>query len=198
MLPNGVLNKVRSIILELVPDPENMRYDIAIRTGVSPAAMAAARIGTVRSDGRGQDPFLVHTVNGTEYRIRLSTLRGAYRTAEGEVGNGLRMWQKGDFKPRPDDLLQERLYAIQWMRPSRSGRGEVYEVRAVSELDHMRERIADQYVAEHFSEWQGNGLVPDMRIEPGAETSRLLKERGWTHWHHLFNTRQLLVGALLN
>jgi putative DNA methylase len=198
MLPNGVLNKVRSIILELVPDPENMVYDIAVRTGVSPAAMAAARIGTVRSDGRGQDPFLVHTVNGTEYRTRLSTLRGDYRTAEGEVGNGLRMWQKGDFKPRPDDLFQERLYAIQWMRPSRSGRGEVYEVRAVSELDLVRERIADQYVAEHFSEWQENGLVPDMRIEPGEKTDEPIRTRGWTYWHHLFNTRQLLVGALLN
>jgi putative DNA methylase len=198
MLPNGVLNKVRSIILELVPDPENMRYDIAIRTGVSPAAMAAARIGTVHSDGRGQDPFLVHTVNGTEYRTRLSTLRGDYRTAEGEVGNRLRMWQKADFKPRPDDLLQERLYAIQWMRPSRSGRGEVYEVRAVSELDLVRERIAEQYVAEHFSEWQENGLVPDMRIEPGEKTDEPIRTRGWTYWHHLFNTRQLLVGALLN
>ena len=198
MLPNGVLNKVRSIILELVPDPENMRYDIAIRTGVSPAAMAAARIGTVRSDGRGQDPFLVHTVNGIEYRTRLSTLRGDYRTAEGEVGNGLRMWQKGDFKPRPDDLFQERLYAIQWMHPSQSRRGEVYEVRAVSELDHMRERIAEQYVTEQLSEWQENGLVPDMRIEPGEKTDEPIRTRGWTYWHHLFNTRQLLVGALLN
>ena len=198
MLPNGVLNKVRSIVLELVPDPESTRYDIAIRTGVSSEAMAEARTGTVRSDGRGQDPFLVHTVNGTEYRTKLSTLRGDYRTAEGDVGNRLRMWQKGDFKPTPEDLFRERLYAIQWMRPSRTGRSEIYEVRAINEFDLMRERIVEDYVAEHFSAWQENGLLPDMRIEPGAETSRLLRERGWTHWHHLFNARQLLVGALLN
>ena len=40
----------------------------------------------------------------------------------------------------------------------------------------------------------GNGRVsvPDMEIEPGDETTRLIRERGWTYWHHLFNARQLL------
>jgi len=37
-----------------------------------------------------------------------------------------------------------------------------------------------------------------MRIEPGVETERLYRERGWTHWHHLFNPRQLLVASLVN
>jgi hypothetical protein len=31
-----------------------------------------------------------------------------------------------------------------------------------------------------------------MAIEVGYETERLQRERGWTHWHHLFNPRQLL------
>ena len=30
---------------------------------------------------------------------------------------GFDVWEKDDFMPRPDDLLQERLYCIQWMRP---------------------------------------------------------------------------------
>jgi adenine-specific DNA methylase len=34
-----------------------------------------------------------------------------------------------------------------------------------------------------------------MAIEPGDETTRLVRERGWTHWHHLFNARQLLLHA---
>ena len=32
-----------------------------------------------------------------------------------------------------------------------------------------------------------------MKIEPGFNTDQPIRERGWTHWHHLFNPRQLLV-----
>ncbi len=37
-----------------------------------------------------------------------------------------------------------------------------------------------------------------MRIEPGDKTDEPIRTRGWTHWHHLFNPRQLLVAALMN
>ncbi len=198
MLPNRVLNKVRSIILELVPDAAHQRYDIAIRTGVSPAEMATARVGTVQSEGRGQDTYLVHMVNGIQYRTKLSTLRGDYRTADGVVGNKLRMWERSDFKPRMSDLFQERLYAIQWMRPSKKGKGEEYEVREISESDLERERIVEAYVSKNLDDWQNKGWVPDMRIESGYNTDQPIRERGWTHWHHMFNARQLLVGSLLN
>lgn len=33
--------------------------------------------------------------------------------------------------------------------------------------------------------------------ESGAETDRLFRERGWTHWHHLFTPRQLLTHGVL-
>jgi putative DNA methylase len=36
-----------------------------------------------------------------------------------------------------------------------------------------------------------------MPIQPGDETTRLTRERGWTHWHHLFAPRHLLIGAIL-
>ncbi|MCV5649483.1 hypothetical protein OFN55_42825, partial [Escherichia coli] len=39
-------------------------------------------------------------------------------------------------------------------------------------------------------------LIPDMPIEDGEETTRLKRERGWSHWHHLFNGRQLLMYAM--
>ncbi len=198
MLPNRVLNRVRSIVLELIPDPENKRYEILIRTGVSPADMEKAREGTVQSDGRGQDPYLIHNVHGTEYRTKLSTLRGEYRSADGSMGNKLRLWEKSDFMPRTSDLFQERLYAIQWMRPSAGGRGEEYEVRTITENDLERERIVEKFIADNLADWQSKGWIPDMRIEPGDETDRLYRERGWTHWHHLFNPRQLLVAGLLN
>jgi putative DNA methylase len=78
--------------------------------------MLAARNGTVRSDGRGQDPYLIHSVDGVEYRTKISTLRGDFRNHDGSTDNKLRLWEKLDFKPRPNDIFQERLYAIQWMR----------------------------------------------------------------------------------
>jgi putative DNA methylase len=198
MLPNRILNRVRSTVLELVPDPPRKRYDVVVRPGVSADEMLHAREGTVRTDGRGQDPYLVHVVNGTEYRSKLSTLRGDYRTTDGSLGNRLRMWDRSDIAPRQTDIFQERLYAIQWMRATEHGRGEEYEIRSVTPEDLERERVVEAYVAHHLAEWQREGLVPDMRIEPGDKTDEPIRTRGWTHWHHLFNPRQLLVGALLN
>ncbi|MCI0418406.1 MAG: hypothetical protein L0312_04155 [Acidobacteria bacterium] len=49
---------------------------------------------------------------------------------------------------------------------------------------------------ERFHEWQAKGYIPSRWIEPGDETTRLMRERGWTHWHHLFTLRQLLVHGL--
>jgi len=198
LLPTRVVSKGYKVIAELVPDARRKRYDVAIRSGVSAAELAAAELGTVRSDGRGQDPYLIHTVDGREYRTKISTLRGDYKKPDGTIGNRLRLWDVHDFKPRADDLFQERLYCVQWMRPKGTGKSFEYEFRAVTADDLDRERIVEEYVAKHLTEWQAKGWVPDMRIEPGDETERLYRERGWTHWHHLFNPRQLLLGGLIN
>ena len=72
-----------------------------------------------------------------------------------------------DFKPRADDIYQERLYAVQWMRPKKRGKGFDYEFRSVTEDDIKRERIVEEYVAKHLAEWQAKGWIPDMRIESG-------------------------------
>jgi len=197
LLPALVVSKGYRVIAELVPDPKHKRYDIAIHTGVSDDQLAAAERGTVRSDGRGQDPYLIHTVDGREYRTKISTLRGDYRRPDGTNGNRLRLWDKYDFKPRPDDLYQERLYCVQWMRPKETGRSFEYKFRAVTKADLERERVVDDYVAKHLAGWQDRGWVPDMRIEPGSKTDEPVRTRGWTHWHHLFNPRQLLVAGLI-
>jgi len=179
------------------PDPRHKRYDIAVCSGVSDEKLADAEVGTVRSDDRGQDPCLVHTVNGTEYRTKISTLRGDYRNDDGSTGNALRMWEKTDFRPRPDDIFQERLYAIQWMQPKSRGLGHDYEFRAATMADLARERVVEDSVAQHLAEWQDKGWVPDMRIEMGVETERLSRERGWAYWHHLWNARHLLTLGVL-
>ena len=73
--------------------------------------------------------------------------------------------------------------------------GMVY--RAAGAADLEREARALALLRERFPEWQARGYVPSRRITPGDETTRLVRERGWTHWHHLFTPRQLLVHGKL-
>ena len=202
LLPTRVVSKGYRVVAELVPDPLTKRYAIQIRTGVSKAEIEAAEIGTVGREGKYGEAYLIHQVDGVAYKTKISTLRGDYQKPDGTIGNRLRLWEKLDFIPRPDDLLQERLYCIQWMRPKKKGKGEEYEFRSVTEDDLRRDRIVQDYVAQHLADWQRRGWVPDMRIEVGGppryQGLDLIRARGWTHWHHLFNARQLLVAGLVN
>lgn len=49
---------------------------------------------------------------------------------------------------------------------------------------------------ERFRDWEAQGHIPSRRIEPGDKTDEPIRTRGWTHWHHLFNPRQLLINGL--
>lgn len=203
VLPSFIISKQRTgdkfnAVAVLVPDPKHKRYDIKIKTKVSDTELEEASRGTVRNDGRGQDPYMVHTVDGREYRIKIGTLRGDYTSSDGSTKNKLRQWTVSDFTPAPDDIYQERLYAVQWLKEVEGGRGEKYEFREVTTDDLKREQKVIQYVEDHLKEWQEKGYLPDMKIESGYNTDQPIRERGWTHWHHLFNPRQLLIAGLVN
>ncbi|MCF8025654.1 MAG: hypothetical protein K9K82_09215, partial [Desulfobacteraceae bacterium] len=155
--------------------------------------MKAAEQGTVQN---GQ---LVCELNGNVYRTPIRTLRGDYTDENGVNRNRLRQWKKHDFKARPEDVYQERLYCIQWITKEslNKSRKETY-FASVAEEDRERERKVERIVEDNLAYWQEEGLVPDMEIEPGAETTRLSRERGWRYWHQLFNARQLLHFVLLH
>jgi putative DNA methylase len=193
MAPSWVISKNRNVVAELIPDHAAKRYDIDIRAGVTAEAMAEAERGTVR-DGR-----LVHPMNSDRTGVEIKTIRGDYRDADGASRNRLRRWEVSDFIPRPDDIFQERLYCIQWITKEslEKGRQETF-FAAVTDEDLIRERQVEQIVRENLADWQLRGLVPDMPIAPGANTSQPIWERGWTHWHHLFGPRELLQFALFN
>lgn len=197
LIPSLVLSEDYRAIAELVPLPKLKRYDIAIKVNASADELAAARKGTVRSDGKGHDSYMIHSVGGIEYRTKISTLRGDFRSEDGSNENRLRPWAKEGFRPLPGDIFQERPYAVLWARPKAGGKREECALRAVTPQDLERERVVESLVAENLADWQARGWIPEMRIEAGAETTRLTRERGWTHWHHLFNPRQLLIGALV-
>ena len=201
LLPSLVVSKGYGVVAKLVPVPGEKRYDIVIHQDATPQEMAAAEVGTIRRDGRFDDAYLVHEVAGTAHKTKVSTLRGDYQKPDGTSGNRVRPWAKDEIEPRSDDLLQERLFCVQWMRPKKKGKGDDYEFRAVGKSDLKRERKVAQYVQEHLVEWQEAGWAPDMRIEPGEppryQGLDLIRSRGWTHWNHVFNPRQLLMACLM-
>jgi adenine-specific DNA methylase len=63
--------------------------------------------------------------------------------------------------------------------------------------DLAREARVLALLRERFDDWQRQGFVPSRNIEFGEETTRLRRERGWTHWHQLFTARQLLLHAII-
>ncbi len=110
MSPSWVISPKQGAIARLIPNYDSKRFDIEVVSGVSDTELKAAEKGTV------QDGALVYELDGKTYRTPIKTLRGDYRLPDGTTGNKLRRWEKHDFKPRPDDIFQERLYAIQWIR----------------------------------------------------------------------------------
>lgn len=194
MLPTRVLSSRRfDAIVELTPDHENRRYDITVRSGVSKEEIKEASEGTVRS-GR-----LYHEVLDDPLGVSIKEIRGDFKDEEGVSRNRLRFWEKTDIRARPDDIWQERLYAILWLSGAdiKKGKGNPKSwFAAPTDEDLAREEEVAAYVERNLAEWQAAGFVPDMEIEPGYNTSQPIRERAWTHWHHLFNPRHLLLNGI--
>lgn len=194
VLPTLVVSKGKAVYAKLVPVPSEKRYDIELVCDASVPEMKAAAQGTYRKGD------VVHMVNGVEHVNSLASIRGDYTTeVDGRKvkKNRLRLWDKSDVVFRDDDIFNERLYAIQWIKElpdGESGRAPT-EFRSVTEADLEREKRVTQYVQANLAQWQEKGWVPDTRIESGYNTDQPIRERGWTHWHHLFNPRQLLIAV---
>ncbi|MHC2583021.1 anti-phage-associated DUF1156 domain-containing protein [Bradyrhizobium diazoefficiens] len=182
------ISKSRNVIARLVPDRANKRFDIEVVSGVSDAELGQADLGTVRAGN------MVYELDGETYSTPIKTIRGDHRTADGRNASNLRPWTKEDFKPAPKDIFQERLYCIQWINREtiEKTRQETF-FAAPTEHDLVIERKIEKIVAKNLAGWQADGLVPDMKIEPGENTDQPIRERGWTYWHHLFTPRDYVV-----
>lgn len=190
LAPSWVISKSRNIIAKLRPDAEHKRFHIDLISGVSRADIDEANKGTV------QKGDLVYILDGKTYTTPIKTLRGDYKDKDGSNQNRLRRWEKHDFMPRHDDLFQERLYAIQWITEEtlNEHRQETFFAAPTSEDLECEEKVA-QLLEKNLLRWQVEGLVPDMAIEEGDKTNEPIRTRGWTHWHHLFTPRNILIAA---
>jgi putative DNA methylase len=118
---------------------------------------------------------------------------------------GLRRWTNEDLVPRPGDVFQERLYCIRWIKTvtkiNDAGQEVTKTVRryAVPEaVDLAREARVGEPLCERFVNWQREGFIPSKAIPGGGDkTEEPIRTRGWTHWHHLFTPRQLLVDGMI-
>lgn len=193
MASTWVISKSWKTIAVLVPDPKKKRYDIEIRTGVTPEELAGAEKGTIQN---GQ---LVHSVNGETFNTSVKAIRGDAREKGSASTNLLRRWEKTDIVPRPDDILQERLIGIQWMTKETldSARPTSF-FASVTKENLAQEKKATKFVQKNFAAWQSEGLIPDMPIETGKENEGPIRTNGWTYWHHLFNPMQLIFFATLS
>ncbi len=134
--------------------------------------------GATAADNRVLDPF------DPNRSWSIEALRGP---------EGLRRWSNDDLVPRAGDVFQERLYCVRWIEAQGKRR-----YAAPDAADLAREAKVLELLRERFADWQREGFMPSKVIpETGAETDRLFRERGWTHWHHLFTPRQLLTHGLL-
>jgi putative DNA methylase len=192
LLPTLIISKGSQVIAKLVPVPAEKRYDIEVVYVETDAEVESVKIGTI------QEGNVVHSPDGINvYHVSINTIRGDYKDGK-ENKNRLRLWEKSDFIPRPDDIFQERLYCVQWMKQKPDGKKFDYEFRTVTADDLNREQIVIDYVQTHLADWQEKGFVPDMVIEAGTKTDEPIRTRGWTHWHHLWGSRQLLYLATIN
>ncbi len=203
LAPSWVIGEKTRTVAELVPEEEGRGFHIEIHQGVSDSRMKrAGESGTVRNS-RLHCPCC-----GPDRTTEIDTLRRLSKGKDPAARyheSGLRLWENDDLVPRPGDVFQERLYCIRWVetyveRKAKGGPAEKTRrrYRAPTTEDLGREDRVLELLRERFHHWQAEGYIPSRRIEPGAETTRLQRERGWTHWHHLFTPRQLLFhGQLL-
>jgi len=134
--------------------------------------------GATVVDGRVVDPF------DSSHSWSLESLRGPA---------GLRLWTNDDVVPRAGDVFQERLYCIRWIDAEGTRR---YAAPNAADLD--REAKALNLLRDRFEEWQREGFIPSKAMPTdGEKTDEPIRTRGWTHWHHLFTPRQLLVNGLI-
>lgn len=134
LLQTQIVSMGRRAVAHLTPLPEVKRYGIEIIEWVAPDELPQYEKGTI------QESDVVHSPDGvTVYRTKIGAIRGDYKE-DGETKNRLRMWEKSDFIPRSDDIFQERLYCVMWMRKKPNKKTYDYEFRSVSPEDLAREQ----------------------------------------------------------
>jgi putative DNA methylase len=185
LAPSWIIGQKTRTIARLIPDRITKSFWIEIIQDASPEEMEKIKLEGTATDGircpvdREGNPIPPEMRTATPF----NEIRGR---------EGLRLWENEDLVPRPDDALQERLYCIRWVDPETGEKC----YRAPTPADLEREAEVLRLLKERFQDGQAKGFIPCRKIEMGAKTDEPIRTRGWTHWHHLYNPRQLLTIGL--
>jgi len=201
LAPSWVIGEKTKCVAKLAPLSLDGRgaggegFQILIESNVSDSEMTAAKKSGTVKDSKLCCPHC-------HQETPMTMIRGDRKSSDKATAYGLRMWENDDLVPRADDVLQERLYCIRWVETYIDEKGKEKtrrHYRAPDAEDLHRESRVLELLKERFSDWQDRGYIPSRKIEGGYNTDQPIRERGWTHWHHLFNPRQLLMhGSLLS
>jgi putative DNA methylase len=174
LAPSWVISEKYRIVAtwKKVPGSDRLQPTVQAVSG-SELQLYKEKKGATVGDSRIIDPF------DASRSWSVESLRGP---------EGLRRWSNDDVVPRSGDVFQERLYCIRWI----NAKGE-RRYAAPEAADLARESKVLALLRERFAEWQHEGFIPSKAIVSGYNTDQPIRERGWTHWHHLFTPRQLLV-----
>jgi len=196
LAPSWVIGEKTRTIAILKPHSKEKRFDIEIQQGVSPTQVVAAKDSATIGEARLQCPNC-----NQDTPIETIRQRGRDKDPTSKYHeSGLRLWENDDLVPRQGDVFGERLYCVRWIETylTKNEAGEDVQrtrrhYRGVDESDLKREETALGLLREKFATWQHKGIIPRRRIEPGQKTTEPIRTRGWTHWHHLYTPRQLLL-----
>lgn len=198
-----VSNKTNTVAI-LKYNSEKQNFDINIVQNASPAQiLESEKLATIK-DGSLWCPKCDNTTP-------IAVIRRDDIDAEGKTAYGLRRWDADEFLPLPEDVFQERLYAIKYLEkndrktwaqflkkpgPATDATyGKIHYV-TVSDEDLKREKTVFTLLKQRFAIWQSKGYLPSAIIEEGYNTTQPIRERGWKYYHQLFNHRQLLLIGL--
>lgn len=193
LAPSWVVAEKPAVIVRLNPEPDATRFAFEVLTDVSSRELrAAAERGTFKDSAL----LCPHCSSKTPIRA----IRGDGRGSFSDARNLLRAWENRDVVPREGDTFGERLYCVRWVDEWEDEKGRWYErqwaIPTANDLKNELEVL--RLLMERFDVWQAKGYIPSRRIEPGSKTDEPIRTRGWTHWHHLFTPRQLLVHGLFS
>lgn len=187
LLPTLVVaERMDKVVAEIVPIPNQKRFDILIREGCTQSDIELAKKNGTIKDSQIFCPnpdCVAHTAS-----LSLAAIRH-------EGSGGLRLWDINDIIPQPTDIFQERLYCIRWEEKT-EGRSKWHfsspDVKVLKNEEYLLTLLKDR-----FKDWQEKGFIPSTKIQSGYNNDQPIRERGWTYWHHLFTPRQLLYHGLL-
>ena len=186
LAPSWVIATKTNVVAVPVVNEAECRVELDVKENASKTEVKEASQGTVQ----GGDLVCPNCRQASS----ISSIRRDRRGGE----NGLRLWEASDIVPREQDILRERLYCVRWQE-ERTVKGRTktfrhYTPPGAAEL--KREQRVLDLLMERFEEWQTAGYIPSLPMTPGGKIDEPIRTRGWTHWHHLFNPRQLLVNGL--